>query len=102
MKYSDLISELTTRRATKNSSLRSLANTFARDFGWRPSDYAPAPDESVANAHLLVEHGLKNTAVITFLYTPVGREGVTANDIQRLLSFSYNNQPDRLAFDDQR
>lgn len=91
MNYSDLITDLTTRSAIRNPDLRDAANAFARDFGWRPSDYSPAIGDEIANAHLLVEHGLKNTAVLTFLYSPTLVDPISANQVQGLLNFSYNN-----------
>ncbi len=45
-----------------------MLNDFAYTFGWQPSDTLDAPLVApFSNAHLIVEHGLENTAVISFL-----------------------------------
>ncbi len=75
---------------------------FAHTFGWRPSDalieYPGA--ESLANGHLVVEHGLDITAVITFLkYTHPFYE-LRRDDRINILSISYNNLVDWHLFPD--
>lgn len=91
MRNSELIRELTTHTVSVNGKQRELAHTFARDFGWRPSDYSPVHSSEIANAHLLVEHGLKNTAVLTFLHSPDYFSELYESQIKVLLNFSYNN-----------
>lgn len=66
---------------------------FAQKAQWSPSDlltdYPVGSD--YAFAHLLVEHGLGNAAVLTFLRPPYTFESLSPLDQNRLLSVSYNN-----------
>ncbi|MCE5199783.1 MAG: N-6 DNA methylase [Armatimonadota bacterium] len=80
---------------------------FARQFGWHPSYQLDIPSTSaLANTHLVVEHGLENTAVITFLKSPKRYADLRLDERMSLLSISYNNlvdwhihvQPDEATF----
>jgi type I restriction-modification system DNA methylase subunit len=70
-----------------------ILNDFAYNFGWTPSDILDMPSTNeFATAHLIIEHGLENQAVITFLkrrYTDLSYE-----EKRRLLNISYNNLVD--------
>jgi hypothetical protein len=74
---------------------------FAEINGWTPSDAVPEErDQSPSSGHLVVEHGMDNTAVITFL-----RHGNPFNQLQLsqqidILSLSYNNLVDWHLFPD--
>lgn len=60
-----------TSRALHDFDKSRILNDFASELGWRPSyrlDVSTVSD--IANAHLVVEHGLENTAFITFLRSP--------------------------------
>lgn len=72
-----------------------MLNDFASNLGWRPSDrlFIPAVSD-FANAHLLVEHGLENSAVITFLRSPRRFADLGYGERSRLLNISYNNLVD--------
>lgn len=91
---SDIIRELTQPVNSLNGIYRNLTHKFAKEFNWRPSDYFPANVNDVANAHLLVEHGLKNTAVLTFLRSPNSFRELQIEQIYRILDISYNNLTD--------
>ena len=66
----ELVAQLVVAQPNKGSLGRML-NDFAHALGWRPSDWMELPDlSSIATAHLLVEHGLENSAVISFLRSP--------------------------------
>ncbi len=68
---------------------------FSHDLGWRPSDQLEEPLASdFATAHLLVEHGLENTAVLSFLRRPRNFLEFGMDEKSRLLSLSYNNLVD--------
>ncbi len=75
---------------------------FAHHFGWRPSDALEEYPgiESFANGHLVVEHGLDNTAVISFLKTTHPFVSLNHDERVRLLSISYNNLVDWHVFPD--
>jgi type I restriction-modification system DNA methylase subunit len=72
-----------------------MLNDFAEAFGWRPSESFFAPEVSdIASAHILVEHGLENTAVLTFLRSPRSYSELDILQRERLLAISYNNLVD--------
>ncbi len=72
---------------------RRLLKQFADATGWVPSDELEeyAGTIAVANGHLLVEHGLANTAVISFLKPRTRYRALVLDDRIRLLEISYNN-----------
>jgi len=85
--------ERLTRDSLPPEQRKTDLRRFARDNGWRPSDEVldyPGTDE-VANGHLLVEHGLENNAVITFLKGPYVFDSLPPHLQRRLLCLSYNN-----------
>ena len=68
---------------------------FSRELGWRPTDRLDLPTlRRVASAQLLVEHGLENTAVLSFLLNPRQYSTLPSEERQALLSSSYNNLVD--------
>jgi hypothetical protein len=70
-----------------------ILNDFAYSFGWTPSDSLDIPStRNFANAHLIVEHGLENQAVITFLQRPY--KDINYEEKRQLLGISYNNLVD--------
>jgi len=75
---------------------------FAELCGWIPSDQMENYPglESIANGHLVVEHGLDNTAVITFLRGAPLFSMLSSDDQRALLSISYNNLVDTHYFPD--
>jgi len=81
---------------------RRALQEFARVNGWRPSENIEEyPGTSaLANGHLVVEHGLANTAVISFLKSssPFGDLGRSSK--LQLLCLSYNNLVDWHFFPD--
>lgn len=70
-----------------------LLNDFSHEFGWTPNDRLEVPTvNDVSSAHLIVEHGLENQAVISFLTKPY--HNLTKEEQQRILCVSYNNLVD--------
>lgn len=68
---------------------------FSRELGWRPTDRLDLPAlRPVASAQLLVEHGLENSAVVSFLHSPKQYSTLSSEERQTLLSVSYNNLVD--------
>ncbi len=91
----DLVVNLTSEKLPESERLRMLGD-FASKMGWRPSYYLielPLAGE-FANAHLVVEHGLQPSAVITFLDKAYSFTDIQLSDQNRLLSISYNNLVD--------
>jgi hypothetical protein len=90
--FYDIVMHLTSSAVPEAERARML-NDFAYHFGWTPSNGLDISSvSSFANAHLVVEHGLENTAVITFLrrrFSDLGLE-----EKRRLLNISYNNLVD--------
>lgn len=86
------VEQLTSSSLSPRTSIR-LLNDFAAELGWKPSDRLDVPSvNGIANAHLVVEHGLENSAVITFLQDA----WQTLDYVVRksLLNISYNNLVD--------
>jgi len=71
---------------------RLAMRDFAYYFGWTPSDSIETAESNYAKTHLVVEHGLENTAVISFLKRPFAE--LTFEERTRLLNISYNNLVD--------
>jgi N-6 DNA Methylase len=84
---------------------RQAATRFAWHYGWRPSFFLPANlkhREEIASAHLVIEQGLENTAVISFL-NKRRFENLSSAQITNLLEISYNNLIDwHIVIDDTR
>jgi hypothetical protein len=91
----DIVLSLTSEKLTDSERLRMLRD-FANDMGWRPSYYLIEPPltSQYANAHLVVEHGLQPSAVITFLDKAHHLADIQLPDLHQLLSISYNNLVD--------
>lgn len=73
-----------------------IFNDFANCFGWHPSDYLE-PEYGISqntNGHLLVEHGLEHTAVITFMTQPLTNYTAPFYETKAMLEISYNNLVD--------
>jgi hypothetical protein len=88
----DLITILTAPHIQSAQRRYSLLD-FARTKGWRPSyeieDYPRA--QHFANAHLVIEHGLDISAVISFLKVDNPYRRLPPQDRNALVSLSYNN-----------
>lgn len=71
---------------------RYAIRDFAERLDWTPSYELNAPIESagVFN-HVVVEHGLSNSAVISFLRGSFRASDLTPSQLRALLSISYNN-----------
>lgn len=86
----EIILQLTSKEIVSQQVERYLKD-FSRMLGWEPSDIITVSPslESVTNGHILVDHGLLQSAVITFLTEPYTK---LEEEIRReLLSVSYNN-----------
>lgn len=81
---------------------RLQLRSFAKENGWHPSDeildYRNTAEFSTG--HLVVEHGLNNTAVITFLRHSRPFTALSYSDQHTILSLSYNNLVDWHFFPD--
>lgn len=82
--HSKLTSNLKDNKGTKE-----LVLDFAKELRWNPSYFIQASKDEKANGFLVVEHGLQNSAIISFLNTR--NENLTRTDEENLLSLSYNN-----------
>ncbi len=89
----DLIFRLTGE--TSPPDTRRELDRFASTNGWNPSDEIsfPATDD-VANSHLIMEHGLETSVVITFLKKGVLASSLPTEQLHQLLSISYNHMID--------
>ncbi len=86
------------------SQRREALKRFADENEWLPSDEIDEypGTEQYANGHLVVEHGLENTAVITFLKRNQPFSQLDYQQKLRLLSISYNNLVEWHSFPDER
>lgn len=90
----DIVLELTSPDVSDAERESGLAD-FASELGWEPADRLGAlMVGDFANAHLVVEHGLQNTAVISFLRAPRAYSDLSRSERRRLLTISYNNLVD--------
>jgi hypothetical protein len=81
--------------ATPSEQRRPAIRGFAEELGWTPSyevSFSVGPDTAVAN--LVVEHGLENTAVVSFLESPRQPVDLDSDTMRRFLALSYNNLVD--------
>ena len=69
---------------------RQYAVSFSRHFGWRPNDVLDVPDALPAT-NLVVEHGLENAAMLSFLPSDIRVEDVLGDDRRDVLGLSYNS-----------
>lgn len=81
---------------------RVALRSFAVDNGWHPSDEILQYRDTgeIAAGHLLVEHGLDHTAVISFLLDGQPFEQLDRTARYTLLGLSYNNLVDWHLFPD--
>jgi hypothetical protein len=66
----DVVAQLTSGHLPDSDRAVRLQE-FSRELGWRPTDRLDLPAlRRIASAQLLVEHGLENSAVVSFLQSP--------------------------------
>ncbi len=89
----DIISGLTSTNAEKAFDTAILINQFSEELGWVPSyDLTPGSERDYVSTHLVVEHGLKNSAIISFLTKSY--YDLSFDERRSLLNISYNNLVD--------
>lgn len=65
---------------------------FAEELKWTPSyEFQASFGVEAARDHLVVEHGLDNSAIISFLKVPYRASDLSASQLRSLLAISYNN-----------
>jgi type I restriction-modification system DNA methylase subunit len=90
----DVVAQLTSGHLPDSDRAVRLQE-FSRELGWRPTDRLDLPAlRQIASAQLLVEHGLENSAVVSFLQSPKQYLTLSSEERQSLLSVSYNNLVD--------
>lgn len=93
VEYYDTVLELTSAHLSENERAE-MVRSFSQNFGWHPSDRFSTPNLEIAHDHLLIEHGLENAAVISFLKDSRRFSGLSYSEINSLLKISYNNLVD--------
>ncbi|MFN8368256.1 MAG: N-6 DNA methylase [Candidatus Kapaibacterium sp.] len=84
-----------TRPWNGNYKIYSQLESFAKMLGWYPSDIIEeVHHKNIITGHLFVEHGLNNSAVITFINSSSKFEDFTNFDVNNVLNISYNNLVD--------
>ncbi len=85
-------------RLGKDASLPerfSLINRFSNEFNWNPTGSLKQLNlDPYGKTHLLVEHGLEHSAILTFVPEEVDFAALTPGDQLHSLSISYNNLVD--------
>ncbi|PTA68900.1 HsdM family class I SAM-dependent methyltransferase [Deinococcus arcticus] len=77
-----------------SSETPKLLESFSRSFGWRPSYRIDDPaSASFVNAHVMMEHGLQDAAVISFLRGSRFSD-LSMENVKYLATVSYNNLVD--------
>ncbi|MCH8095509.1 MAG: N-6 DNA methylase [Proteobacteria bacterium] len=77
----------------------SAIRGFAEELGWTPSYEIELPlGVDAAKNHLVVEHGLENAAVLSFLDFPARSSDLDGDALRSLLTLSYNNLVEWHAF----
>ena len=65
---------------------------FAEELGWTPSyEFQRELSPERITDHLIVEHGLENTAIISFLPSAARPTDLSSDSLRALLTLSYNN-----------
>ena len=85
----DVIRELSAP-STPVSRKRELGSQFSHEFGWRPNDFLELPGTLPA-ANLVVERGLDNSAMLSFLPSDRQLENIRGDERREILSLSYNS-----------
>ncbi|WP_026704526.1 Eco57I restriction-modification methylase domain-containing protein [Flavobacterium soli] len=86
-----IVTDIHYKLTSKNKEIDSkkLVLEFAKELGWNPSYFIPPSREEKSNGYLVIEHGLQNSAIISFLN--IRNEELTNIEEENLLSLSYNN-----------
>jgi hypothetical protein len=92
----DLVIRLIQGEALTAEERRRTLRTFAELNGWNPSDALAeyTPTRHFASGHILVDQGLENSLVISFLKADSPIAALAQESIQTLLSISYNHLVD--------
>lgn len=79
-----------------SGDMRTLAmRGFAENLAWTPSyEFKASFGIDAVSDHLVVEHGLENAAIISFVKSPRRASELSASETRALLSISYNNLVD--------
>ena len=72
---------------------REFAVSFSHEFGWRPHDLLDAPN-SLPAANLVVEQGLDNAAMLSFLPSDRRLQDIRDDERRNILGLSYNSLVD--------
>lgn len=85
------VSNIHSRLTSKIEIIESkhLVLEFAKQLGWNPSYFIEPSANEKSNGYLVIEHGLENSAIISFLNAR--NEDLTSSEEENLLALSYNN-----------
>ena len=88
----ELVQALTDPKLSINDKRRNAAS-FSRQFGWRPNDVFDMPN-ALPTVNLVVEHGLENAAMLSFLPANRKLEAIRPEERRDILGLSYNSLVD--------
>lgn len=78
----------------KDVKIHRQLELFAKSLGWYPSDIVEENSGIPCTGHLIVEHGLDNAAVISFIDRKFTFHDLVQKDKNEILKVSYNNLVD--------
>lgn len=78
----------------KDYQIHKQLEVFAESLGWYPSDVIEDSTNEFITGHIFVEHGLENSAVISFINKDFRFRNLSSNQQKDLLKISYNNLVD--------
>lgn len=84
-----------TSKDTEDQVRRFSVRSFAEQLNWTPSyEFEGSFGIDMAGDHVVVEHGLSNSAVFSFIKSPHRASDLDQTQLRSLLSISYNNLVD--------
>ena len=88
----DLVYALTDQ-SIPDAKRRDLTQEFSYEFGWRPNDFIET-DSPLSTVSIVVEHGLDNAAVLSFLPSHRRLRDIQIDERRSIVGVSYNTLVD--------
>ena len=82
-----------TERDVPTGQRRDLTRDFSIEFGWRPNDFIET-HSALSTASLVVEHGLDNAAVLSFLPAERRLRDIRVDERRSIVGIAYNSLVD--------
>ena len=82
-----------TNRDLPTGQRRNLTREFSIEFGWRPNDFIETRS-ALSTASIVVEHGLDNAAVLSFLPSERRLRDIQIDERRSMVGIAYNSLVD--------